>query len=355
MHQNRLQRVRQHMAAQGFTQILVTSTPSVYYLTDLWVSPMERLLALYIPLEGPCKLFGNEMFALPPQQDLELVLHSDTQAPTAQLAKTVAAGKLGIDKFWPSKFLINLLEQRPDVQPILGSAPVDLARMCKDEKEIEQLVYASQINDKVMTLAIASIEAGMTERQLAARVEQLYQQHGVARCEGALVCFGPNGADPHHGPDDTPIAPGDSVVMDLFTPVGRYWCDMTRTVFFGSADEEQRRVYETVKAANLAAEAMIRPGIPMCQVDAAARQVIEQAGYGPYFTHRLGHGLGLECHEPPDNSSVDETMIAPGMVFSVEPGIYLPGKLGVRIEDLVLVTQDGCQVLNALSKDLLIV
>ena len=109
-----------------------------------------------------------------------------------------------------------------------------------------------------------------------------------------------------------------------------------------------------MKAANLAAEKVIRPGLPMCDFDRAARKVIEDAGYGPYFTHRLGHGAGLECHEPPDNSSSNATIAQPGMVFSVEPGIYLPGKLGVRIEDLVLVTEDGCQVLNEFSKELTI-
>ena len=148
---------------------------------------------------------------------------------------------------------------------------------------------------------------------------------------------------------------GDSVVLDLFMPIRRYWCDMTRTVFFGQADEEQKRVYEVVRQANLAAEQVLRPGVPLCQVDQAARKIIEEAGYGPFFTHRLGHGCGLECHEPPDNSSVSQAIAQPGMVFSVEPGIYLPGRFGVRIEDLVLVTEDGCQVLNALSKDLRIV
>ena len=120
---------------------------------------------------------------------------------------------------------------------------------------------------------------------------------------------------------------------------------MTRTVFFRSVSDEGRRVYETVKAANLAAEAVIRPGVPMKDIDRAARKLIEDAGYGPFFTHRLGYGCGLDCHEPPDNSASSPAVAEPGMVFSVEPGIYLPGKLGVRIEDLVLVTEDwllGC-------------
>ena len=222
--------------------------------------------------------------------------------------------------------------------------------------EIAAMRRASQINDQVVEAAIAAVRAGAVESELAAYVEGLYRQHGADRSgEGQLVCFGPNGADPHHAPNGTVLRDGDSVVLDIFIPIRRYWCDMTRTVFFRSVSDEGRRVYETVKAANLAAEAVIRPGVPMKDIDRAARKLIEDAGYGPFFTHRLGHGCGLDCHEPPDNSASSPAVAEPGMVFSVEPGIYLPGKLGVRIEDLVLVTEDGCEVLNHASKELRVV
>ena len=130
---------------------------------------------------------------------------------------------------------------------------------------------------------------------------------------------------------------------------------MTRTVFFKTVSDEQRRVYETVKNANLSAIAAVRPGLPRRDFGRVARKVIEDAGYGPYFTHRLGHGAGLDCHEMPDVSSASDVIAKPGMVFSIEPGVYLPGKFGVRVEDLVLVTEDGCEVLNKASKDLRIV
>ena len=272
------------------------------------------------------------------------------------LAAALLPGTLGVDKAWPSKFLIALLAARPDVTPVLGSAPVDDARKYKDADEISAMRRASQINDQVVEAAIAAVRAGAVESELAAYVEGLYRQHGADRSgEGQLVCFGPNGADPHHAPNGTVLRDGDSVVLDIFIPIRRYWCDMTRTVFFRSVSDEGRRVYETVKAANLAAEAVIRPGVPMKDIDRAARKLIEDAGYGPFFTHRLGHGCGLDCHEPPDNSASSPAVAEPGMVFSVEPGIYLPGKLGVRIEDLVLVTEDGCEVLNHASKELRVV
>ena len=356
MNQKRLDRVVANMAAQGLGQIVVSAPTSVYYLTGLYVEPMERMLALLIRDDGSCTLYANELFALPPQPDLPIKLHTDSDDPAAILAADLRPGKLGVDKWWPSKFLIGILSRRSDVVPVLGSAPVDEARMCKDAEAIAALRRASRINDGVMAAAIGAIHAGATETELADLVERTFRAQGADRSsEGQLVCFGPNGADPHHSPNDTVLRRGDSVVLDIFIPIRRYWCDMTRTVFFGAVSDEGRRVYDTVRAANETAEAMIRPGIPMRDIDAAARKVITDAGYGPYFTHRLGHGCGLDCHEPPDNSSACEVLTRPGMVFSVEPGIYLPGKLGVRVEDLVLVTEGGCEVLNNYPKGIQIV
>ncbi|BDF69954.1 proline dipeptidase [Oscillospiraceae bacterium] len=356
MNETRLARVLEHMARQGLSQIVVTSTASVYYLTGYWVEPMERMLALYLRDDGTRTLYANELFGLAPQPGLALELHRDGDDPAAALAAALRPGTLGVDKAWPSKFLISLLGLRPDVAPVPGSAPVDEARRIKDADEIAAMRAASQINDQVMAAAVAALGEGAVEADIAALVEAQYRAHGGERSsEGVIVSFGPNGADPHHAPGRTVLRDGDSVVLDLFTPIRRYWCDMTRTVFFRSADGEGRRVYEAVRAANLAAEAVIRPGVPMCDIDRAARRVIEDAGYGPCFTHRLGHGCGLDCHEPPDNSAACRQPAEPGMVFSVEPGIYLPGRLGVRIEDLVLVTPDGCEVLNAETKDLRVV
>ena len=356
MNTARLARVIERMKEEGLEQIVVSSTASVYYLTGLWIEPLERMLALYLNTDGTAVLYGNALFGMESQPGLEVCIHSDSDEPTAELAKHVRPGKLGIDKFWPSKFLIALMDARKDVTPVLGSAPVDGARMYKDADEIAAMRVASRINDGVVEKAIAAIHEGVREDEISTLVERLFKEAGADHSsEGQLVCFGPNGADPHHGPNSTVIKDGDSVVLDIFIPIHRYWCDMTRTVFFRSASDEGRRVYEAVKNANLAAEAAIRPGVPMRDIDRAARKVIEDAGYGPYFTHRLGHGCGLECHEPPDNSSSSQAVAMPGMVFSVEPGIYLPGRLGVRIEDLVLVTEDGCEVLNAASKDFRIV
>ena len=355
MNQARIDRVAAYMREQGLPQILVTATASVYYLTGLWVEPHERMLALCLDQDGSAVLYANEIFGLPSTPDLPVVPHTDSDDPVAALAAHLRPGTVGIDKFWYSKFLIGLMAHRPDVTPVLGSAPVDLARRSKDEAERAAMRHASAMNDQVVAAAIAAIRPGVRENELASLVNREYLARG-ADCEGAmLVCFGPNGADPHHGADATVLRPGDSVTLDIFTPIGRYWCDMTRTVFYQTVSEKQWEVYELVRKANEAAEAAVRPGVLLSDLDRIARDIITAGGYGPNFTHRLGHGCGLECHEPPDVSGVSDTPLEPGMVFSVEPGIYLPGEFGVRIEDLVLVTETGCEVLNQYPKDLQVI
>lgn len=356
MKSDRIARVAAYMKEQSLTQIVVTSTAAVYYLTGLWIEPHERMLALYLTEDGTATLFGNEIFGVESSKELPVIAHKDSDNPVADLAAVLRPGTLGVDKFWPSKFLIGLMQARPDITPVLGSAPIDTARRFKDAEEQDALRRASRINDQVVQAAIAAVGEGAVEIELAASINKTFMDHGADNSDGVqLVCFGANAADPHHAPDHSVIQPGDCVVFDIFTPIGRYWCDMTRTVFYKTVSEEQRQVYETVKAANLAGISAVAPGVPLREIDRAARSVIEQAGYGPYFTHRLGHGIGLECHEPPDVSAASDAVAKPGMVFSIEPGIYLPGKVGVRIEDLVMVTENGCEVLNRAPKDLMIV
>ena len=356
MNQARLARVLRNMERDGLTQIVISSTASVYYLTGYWVEPMERMLALYIRADGTCQLFANALFALEPQEGLELVLHQDSDVPTAALAAALLPGTLGVDKAWPSKFLIALLAARPDVTPVLGSAPVDDARKYKDADEISAMRRASQINDQVVEAAIAAVRAGAVESELAAYVEGLYRQHGADRSgEGQLVCFGPNGADPHYAPNGTVLRDGDSVVLDIFIPIRRYWCDMTRTVFFRSVSDEGRRVYETVKAANLAAEAVIRPGVPMKDIDRAARKLIEDAGYGPssptgWATAAAWTATSRRTTAPPAPPSPNRGWSSPWSRASTCPASW-----ACVLEDLVLVTEDGCEVLNHASKELRVV
>lgn len=356
LKQRRLARVIDNMEKEHMGQIIVSSKESIYYLTGIWVEPFERMFALYIQSNGKVVLFGNEMFCLKPEADIQMVITKDGMNPLKELAEVIQPGKIGIDKTWESRYLIGLMDIRADIVPVNGSAAVDFARLQKDEEEIEMLRRASKINDSVMQSAIAMIHEGVTENEIAGQVEKLFAKNGGDHSpEGQIASFGANAADPHHDPNNTVLQDGDGIVLDIFNPIHRYWCDMTRTVYFRHVSDEQKTAYEAVKRANLAAEAMIRPGLPMCEFDRAARKVLEDAGLGKYFTHRLGHGCGLECHEMPENSSSNKTIAQPGMVFSVEPGVYLPGKFGIRIEDLVVVTETGCEVLNSASKDITVI
>lgn len=353
MNTARLRRVAENMRAEGLTQILVTAPTSVDYLTGARVSPGERMLALLVKDDGSATLFANRLFALKGAVNVPLVEYDDTDDCVGLLAKALDNGKIGIDKTWPSGFTLQLMAARSDVQPVLGSKPVDDARMCKDAEEIDRMRRASKMNDQAVAQTIAKLRAGMTERE----VGELYL--AIAKSLGAqgpsfppLICFGANGAQPHHDSDETTLKSGDAVILDVGLLLDGYCSDMTRTVFFGSATDEERKVYDLVKRANEAGRAAVRPGVPMKEFDRAARSVIEQAGYGDAFIHRTGHGIGLEVHEPPDNSAASEVIARPGMVFSVEPGVYLPGRFGVRVEDLIAVTETGAETLNHLPREI---
>ena len=167
-----------------------------------------------------------------------------------------------------------------------------------------------------------------------------------------IIAFGKNAADPHHSNDDSKIQKFDSIIIDMGCKYQGYCSDMTRTVFYGGITEKQMEVYELVKQANEAAEKIIRPGIKLADIDKCARDIIAKAGYGEYFNHRLGHFIGRDVHEYGDVSQSFDMKVEAGMIFSIEPGVYLPGEFGVRVEDLVLVTEDGCQVLNSYAKDI---
>ena len=347
MNTARINRVIENMHAHGLSQLIVTSPANVYYLTGVWCEPFERMLALHLTDRGDMKLYANRMFALQGLTDVPMVEYEDTDDCIAVLAPDILPGRVGIDKTWHSHFTIRLMEKRPDVTPALGSAPLDDARIIKDEEELALMRVSSKKNVEDCSRIAAALREGVTEKEIQSLYNEIALELGAAGPSFTpLVCFGPNGAEPHHDSDATRLKPGDTVIMDVGLLWQRYCSDMTRTVHFGEVSDEQKRVRDIVTRANRAGIAACRPGVKMKDIDCAARRVIEDAGYGPYFTHRTGHGIGLDEHEFPDVSSVSEVVARPGMIFSVEPGIYLPGKFGVRVEDLVVITEDGCEVLT---------
>lgn len=355
MDNHRIASVLDNLAAQGLSQLLVCDPRSIQYLTGAYVEPGERFLGLLLRADqARPTLFLNKLFTAPEGVEADVVAFNDTDDPIALLAERCdAAAALGCDKNLPARFLIPMTERNIAAGFALASDAVDDARAIKDDEERALMRAASATNDAAMARFRELVHEGATEQEIAGKLEDIYRELGAQGHSFApIVSFGANAADPHHEPDGTVLKEGDVVLFDVGCRQDEYCADMTRTFFFGEPDEEQRRVYEIVRQANEAGRAAVHPGARFCDIDGAARKVIEDAGYGPYFTHRLGHQIGLDVHEPGDVSSVNEACVQQGMCFSIEPGIYLPGRFGVRIEDLVIVTENGCEVLNAYPREL---
>lgn len=226
-------------------------------------------------------------------------------------------------------------------------------RVVKDEAELEAMVSAQRIAEKALTDILGEIRPGVTEKEIAARLQYLMLHYGASDMSfDPIVASGPNGSLPHGVPSEKPIRQGEFVTMDFGCIYHGYCSDMTRTVAVGYATEEMQKVYQTVLSAQLAGIRAAKAGLTGREVDGAARAVITAAGYGDYFGHSFGHGVGVEIHEAPNASPMNEKPMPAGAVISAEPGIYLPGKLGVRIEDVILLTEDGCKNLTKAPKDL---
>ena len=354
MKQNRIDRIMTQLEAMGVSQMLIVDPMSIYYLTGVWNMPHERFYGLLLKKDGGHIFFLNNLFTIPQDVGIEKVWYSDTDPVMEIVARYIdPSSPLGVDKDLKARFLLPLMEQGAAPRFINTSLAVDTVRGIKDEEEQEKMRTASAINDAAVAQLKTCIHAGVTEKEVAEHLMDIYLSLGA---EGfsfdPLVAFGANAADPHHGPDGTVLKEGDVVLFDIGCIKDGYCSDMTRSFYFGSVSDAHREVYETVRAANEAAIAKVRPGVPLKELDLAARDLITAKGYGPNFNHRLGHFIGLSEHEFGDVSCVNETKAVPGMIFSIEPGIYLTGDTGVRIEDLVLVTEDGCEVLNHFPKTL---
>lgn len=351
----KLQRVLSRMEAEGIPQLLVTDPAAVFWLTGKWIHPGERFLGLLLAKDKEPVLYINALFMFPADIGVRKVYYSDTDSITELLRRDIDPSlPLGVDKILPARFLLPLMESGIAAKFVNGSVLVDAERSLKDETEREKMRAASIINDKAMEQFKGLVYEGVTEKEVAARLEGIYRALGASgHSFDPIVAFGDNAADPHHMPDDTKLREGDIVLFDVGCVLDDYCSDMTRTFFFKKEpDEETKRIYNLVRRANETAESVLRPGIPLCEIDKTARDIITEGGYGPNFTHRLGHFIGVEVHEYGDVSAAFDCPAMPGNVFSIEPGIYAPGTAGVRIEDLVLITETGYEVLNHYPHDI---
>ena len=358
MKKQRVLNVIREMEKSDLSQMIVTSAASIYYLTGKWISAGERMIALYLNTKGEHKLIVNKLFPIEENLGVEILWYTDSDDPIEVLSNIVNKEEaLGIDKLWPAHFLIRLMEFNAVKGFVNSSNIIDELRMIKDEEEIELMRKSSNINDKVMEIIQKELKEGYTEKYYARLLAEVYEKEGAQGFSfDPIFAYGENAADPHHEPGRTELKKGDCIVIDIGGIYNHYCSDMTRTVFFGKEPtQEQRKVYEIVKNANLNAIAKVKDGVKFSEIDAAARDFITNEGYGEYFTHRTGHSIGLEIHDKGDVSSINHSEVKEGMIFSIEPGIYLPGNIGVRIEDLVLVTKDGCEILNSVSKEITIV
>lgn len=361
--ENRLERVRAAMRAEGVDLLLLTPSSDLFYLTGMRGHLYERLACCFVTRDAVHFISPEfEIGNLAPETRALLECHgwTDGEQPFALVEKLLprAQRTLAVGAGVPSWVLLGVQALRPQYRCVSAEGLMRGLRMVKDETEYKLLAQVQRNSCRALERLLAHGLCGMTELEAGKLLMQYSEEEGVDSPDGVpIVAAGANGALPHHQTDDTPIRAGDVVVID-FGGENRglgYIADTTRTVAVKREPEGLRAVYDIVKAANQAAFEAAKPGVRCCDVDKAARDVISAAGYGAYFTHRVGHGLGLDVHEHPYLSADNEQIIEAGNVFSDEPGIYLPGRFGVRIEDLLFVHPTGAERLTPLDHDLHVV
>jgi Xaa-Pro aminopeptidase len=372
----RLSACRDAIADRAFGALLIGVGPDLRYLTGFVGEPMERLTLLVIPIRGPVSFVVPRLEAAKAQATplaaagrAEIVPFDETDDALALTARLLAeansagpgsARPIGIsDRLW-AMHVLGLQSALPSSRfESAGSVLRDL-RQVKDADEMRLLRLAAQAADRTVDAIAAGPLIGRTEAEISRDIRGRLIDEGHDLADFAIVGSGPNGASPHHDAGERVISAGDPVVLDLGGTLAGYLSDTTRTIWVAGKDgiepdHEFRRVYDLVREAQARATADVKPGVSPESIDAAARRTIEDAGYGDYFTHRTGHGIGLEVHEDPYIVAGSATPLRPGMTFSVEPGIYLPGRWGVRLENIVACTEDGAEVLNQSGLDMRVV
>jgi Xaa-Pro aminopeptidase len=354
----RRERVRQAAREHGVDAVLLTPGPDLRYLTGYDAIPLERLTCLVLPVDDEPVLvvpaLEEPAAVASPAADLPVRVWQEADDPVA-----LVAGLLGrpervavADQMWAEK-LLALQAALPGTDVVAGGLLLAPLRARKDAAEVEALTEAAAAIDEVHAQLGRWLRVGRTERDVAVDVERAILATGHVRVDFVIVASGPNGASPHHAVSDRVLHAGDTVVVDIGgeMPSG-YRSDSTRTYALGRPDPQAAEEYAVLQAAQDAAVRAVAPGVPAQQVDAVARGVIEAAGYGELFVHRTGHGIGVQTHEHPYLVAGNSEPLEPGMAFSVEPGIYRPGRHGARIEDIVVVTDSGVARLNHRPRDL---
>ncbi len=351
---DRRDRLQQALREAGLDAALLVAPPNIAYVGGFRPSPYERLIALVCPRAGPLRLVCPSLEqeaareALP--ADTELAVWRDEEGPAEALRRALAGigDRVGIEKQHLSVAYAELVAAAaPGAEVVDCGALLARLRLVKDEDEVERLRRAAAAIDRVVERLAASVEPGRTEVELADEVARLAREQGAALAFPPAVLTGPKSALPHGSPGSTPLAEGDLLIVDVGASVDGYCSDITRTLVVGrEPDARQRELFEAVREAQAAAVRAAVAGATGADVDRAARSALAGAGLGEAFVHRTGHGLGLEVHEPPSLHALNEEPLPAGAVVTIEPGVYLAGYGGVRIEDDVVVRAGAPEVLT---------
>jgi Xaa-Pro aminopeptidase len=341
------------MRERGIDALLVSVGSDLPYLTGYRAMPLERITALVVTVSGDAVLFVPELEAARVSTFLDVRPWAETDDPFDRIAGvlpergTIAVG----DQMW-STFLLAVQQRRPDARFVDAEPMMASLRVVKDNEEIAALRDAGRAVDGVADHLAGLRFTGHTEREMSRVVADLVLSSGHESVSFAIVAAGPNGASPHHEASDRIIEPGDAVVVDFGGRLRGYGSDTTRMYVAGEPPDGFVAAYDVLAEAQRAAVDAVRPGVTAASIDTAARSIIAEAGFGENFIHRTGHGIGLDAHERPYIVGGNATPIRTGMAFSIEPGIYVPDRWGMRIEDIVVATDDGVERLNRSSRAL---
>ena len=352
---NHLKQIAAKLPEYGIDAMLLNSEPGEYYAVGFHGEGNVVVTAekcFYFTDSRYIEAAGNLITGA----EIAMTGHSrNYRAMVQEVIDQCHIETLGFEESYLSVADYELWDKGLTARLVPAQKLVNSLRAAKDAEEIALMRKAQEITDRAFDEICKFIQPGMTEQEIAARLQYDMLRFGAEKMSfDPIVVSGPNGSLPHGIPSSKQVRKGEFITMDFGCKYGGYCSDMTRTVALGEPTGEMKKVYQTVLEAQLAGIAVTRAGVPGKSIDAAARKVIADAGYGEYFGHGYGHSLGIEIHESPNANTREETLLPVGAVVSAEPGIYLPGKFGVRIEDVTILREDGCEILTKSPKELII-
>lgn len=361
VYRTRLSRAAGEAGGRGLDALLITPSADYGYLLGYRPPGLERLTCLVVPASGMPSLVLPRLEAPLARHHLgelvdevELIVWDERDDPFRLVQGLLegGTGRIGVqDQMW-ARFVLRLRAMLDPMELVPAGTTMAALRRVKGPEEVERLRRVAAADDVAMRAILGEQFSGRSEAEISRRIKELLLEAGHDSADFAIVGSGPNAASPHHEPGDRIVEAGDAVVLDIGGTLAGYWSDTTRTAFVGDVPPDFAALYQVLREAQEAACDAVAPGVTAEAVDLAARQVIEDAGYGEQFVHRTGHGIGIELHEEPYIVAGNGEALVEGHAFSVEPGIYVEARWGARIEDIVVCTAGGGERLNTTSREL---